>query len=152
MTHTNSWQPPSTTSFRCWPVFLCWLRLLFREERCCSFIFRVTLGHEPYCYCWQKSFLLATNFQENCLVFNTTNFTLHNKFLGFQKSEKFPNKFNPAIETTNGRVTVYQRDNTILSLPWLSPFSDTAWILCLHENISKCEWSSLVTSASWGNA
>lgn len=85
VTHTNSWQPPSTTSSRCWRVFYCWLRLLFGEERCCSFIFRVALGHEPYCYCWQKSFYIGVNFPgKKCLVLNTASFTQHSKFYAFR--------------------------------------------------------------------
>ena len=65
MTHKNSWQPTSTPGFQCWPVLWCWLHLLFREKRCCSFTFRVRLEHEPHCYCWQKSFQSASAFQEN---------------------------------------------------------------------------------------
>lgn len=54
--HMSSWQLPRTTGVQCW------LHLLFREERCCSFTFRVTLKND----CWLKNYVSTMSaIQEN---------------------------------------------------------------------------------------
>lgn len=55
-------QPPQASNVG--GFFWSWLPLLFGEERCCSFIFKVALGPEPYCSCWQEGspFILVLSF------------------------------------------------------------------------------------------
>lgn len=73
VTYISSWHLTSTTGPSAGQSSSAGFSLLFREERCFSFTFRVALGHEPYCNCWLETCISTmSTFQENGLVFSMT--------------------------------------------------------------------------------
>lgn len=107
VTHANSWQPPSQASSQLL-VGSSGAGCCSRGERCCSFIFKVALGLEPYSVGRKEPFHIGVQLsrkRRKKLCFHTAS-----SILGFQEPKKMTKKW---IKNLCGRDSVSQADSML---------------------------------------